>query len=125
MTHDKLQQSCFVWLWNNEQQLRRLFWSTFNDIKQVEKIIGNIGNRKRSIVLSHMKSLGMVKGVVDFMFYFSGVLYIFDFKVEGDRLSKEQKEFIEAVEKQDGKFFEIRSLEQFKKTIYEIIGSNS
>lgn len=124
MTHDKLQQSCFVWLWNNEQPLRRLFWSTFNDIKQVEKIIGNIGNKKRSIVLSHMKSLGMVKGVVDFMFYFSGALYIMDFKVKGDRLSNEQRAFIKAIEGQGGKFYEIESLEQFKKIIYEIIGNN-
>lgn len=120
MTHDKLQYNCFTWLWNNHQELRQLFWGTFNDIKQVEKIIGSVGN-KRQIILSHMKSLGMVKGILDFMFYYKGVLHVMDFKVGKDKLSKEQKTFITQVESQGGKGYEVRSFEEFQKIILNII----
>ena len=75
MTHDKLQSDCFRWMWNTYPELRGLFWANFNDIKQVEKIIGNVGNKKRMIILSLMKGLGMVKGIVDFTFYY-GIIYV-------------------------------------------------
>lgn len=121
MTHDQLQHKCFDWLWNAHPELRRLFWGTFNDIKTVEAIIGNIGNKRRSIILSKMKSLGMVKGIVDFMFYYNNTLHVMDFKVEGDRLSEEQKDHIAQVEKQGGKGYEIRSLEEFQEIILRIV----
>lgn len=120
MSHDKLQYMCFTWLWNEHPELRQLFFGTFNDIKQVEKITGNL-KEKRKIILSHMKSLGMVKGVLDFMFYFCGVLHVIDFKVGSDKLSKEQKTFIAQIESQGGKGYEVRSLDEFKKIIYDII----
>lgn len=121
MTHDRLQFEAFCWFWNTRPEMRQLFWSTFNDLKQVEKIIGNIGNEKRRIILSHMKSLGMVKGVLDFMFYYQGVLHVIDFKVGDDKLSKEQKTFIKQIESQGGKGYEIRTLEEFKSLIEKII----
>lgn len=116
MNHDKLQYSCFTWLWNSHPELRQLFWGTFNDIKQVEKIIGNVGN-KRQIILSHMKSLGMVKGILDFMFYHKGVLHVIDFKVGTDKLSPEQKSFIKQIESQGGKGYEVRTIEEFQNII--------
>ena len=121
MTHDRLQFECFFWMWNEYPELRRLFWGSFNDIKQVEKIIGNIGNQKRRIILSHMKSLGMVKGILDFMFFYQGVLHVIDFKVGSDKFSKEQKEFIAQVESQGGKSYEVRTLEKFKEIIQNIL----
>lgn len=119
-SHDFLQYTCFTWLWNEHPELRQLFWGTFNDIKQVEKITGNL-KEKRRIILSHMKSLGMVKGVLDFMFYYGGVLHVIDFKVGADRLSKEQKTFIAQIESQGGKGYEVRTIEEFKNIIDEII----
>jgi ATP-dependent exoDNAse (exonuclease V) beta subunit len=110
-----------MWMWNEKPELRYLFFSTFNDLKQVEKIIGNIGNKKRRIILAHMKSLGMVKGVLDFIFYYNNVLHVIDFKVGSDSLSKEQKEFIAQVERQGGKSYEIRTLEEFQKVVEKII----
>ena len=68
-----------------------------------------------------MKSLGMVKGVLDFIFYYKKVLHVIDFKVGTDSLSKEQKTFIEQIEDQGGKGYEVRSLDEFKKIIYGII----
>jgi formylmethanofuran dehydrogenase subunit B len=97
-----------------------LFFSTFNDLKQVEKIIGNIKDKRR-IILSNMKSLGMVKGVLDFMFYYKGVLHVIDFKVGNDRLSPKQKTFIAQIESQGGKGYEVRTIEEFKSIIEKII----
>jgi hypothetical protein len=119
-SHDRLQYDSFTWLWNNYPHLRQLFWGTFNDLKQVEKIIGNIKDKRR-IILSNMKSLGMVKGVLDFMFYYKGVLHVIDFKVGNDRLSPEQKTFIAQIESQGGKGYEVRTLEEFKSIIEKII----
>lgn len=121
MTHDQLQYSCFSWLWNEHPELRKTFWGSFSDIKQVEAIIGNIGNDKRRIILSKMKSLGMVKGILDFVFYHKSVLYVMDFKVGSDRLSEDQLEFIRMIELNGGKGYEVKSLEGFKSLINGII----
>ncbi len=121
MTHDQLQYQCVTFLWNNYPELRGLAFGTFNDIKQVEKITGPLGNHKRRIILSKMKSLGMIKGALDFMFYYKGVLHVMDFKVGKDRLSPEQKQFIKMIESQGGKGCEIRSLEEFQNMLNNIL----
>lgn len=130
MSHDQLQSACFVWLWNTRPDLRGTFWGTFNDIKQVEKLIGalmkiKLSDTVRRAILSKMKGLGMVKGLVDFIFYYKGVLYVMDFKIGPDKLSPEQKDFIKAIETQGGRGMEIRDLEQFKNIIYEVVNNNS
>lgn len=124
--HDKLQYQCFMYLWNERPELRYLFWSTFNDIKLVEKLLGammgvKLTSKVRMAILSTMKTLGMVKGILDFMFYYKNVLYVMDFKVGADRLSKEQNAFIKAIEEQGGVGMEIRSLEKFKEITDKII----
>jgi len=121
MTHDRLQFECFSWMWNEHQELRRLFWCTFNDIKQVEKITKNIGNKTRQIILSNMKSLGMVKGVLDFVFFYKGALHVIDFKVGGDKLSPEQKDHSTKVKQQGGQAYECSTLEDFQKIINNIV----
>ena len=50
------------------------------------------------------------------------VSYVFDFKVGKDRLSKEQIEYIAAIEKQGGKGYVIRELDEFKEIINKIEG---
>lgn len=124
--HDRLHMDCFMWLWNNFPELRMTHWGIFNDIKIPEKIIGamlkvRLTSRVRAAVLSMMKSLGMVKGVLDFMFYHNGVLHVMDFKVKNDRLKPEQLKFIAQIEAQGGKGYEIRSLEQFQGIINNIL----
>lgn len=121
LSHDGLQFLCFRWLWNNYPELRYLFWGTFNDVKQVEKIIGPMSPRQRMVILSKMKSLGLVKGVLDFMFYYDKKLYVMDFKIGSDKLSKEQLEFIDKIKKQGGEGYEVRSLEQFKNLLQNIL----
>jgi ATP-dependent exoDNAse (exonuclease V) beta subunit len=121
MTHDQLQYRSFWWLWNNYPEYRQLFWGTFNDIKQTEKILGPIGEKRRQVILSKMKSLGMVKGILDFMFFYDHVLYVIDFKVGNDRLSKEQKAHIAQIESQGGKAYTCSTEKEFQEIIHKII----
>ena len=71
--------------------------------------------------MARLKSMGHVKGVLDYEVYYKGCLHVFDFKVGKDKLSPEQKAHISAIESQGGKGYEIRSLEQFQKIIENIL----
>ena len=108
--HDKLQSDCFLWLHNTFPKLRYLCHSNINS---------HPAWKGREITI--LKGSGLVKGVLDLEFYYDQVLYVFDIKIGADRLKKEQKEFIAAIEAQGGKGYEIRSLEQFQKIILKII----
>ena len=108
--HEKLQSECFLWMWNTFPKLRRLCWTTVNSHPAW-------GSRELSI----LKAVGLVKGVTDLVFYYKGVLHVFDVKIGSDRLKPEQKEFIANVEANGGKGYEIRSLEQFQNIIEEIL----
>lgn len=125
-SHDQLQASAHQWLWNEHPELRYLFHSNFNDIKIIEKMLRtltgrNIDNRQRMIILSQLKSVGLVKGVLDQELLYKCQMYFFDAKVGNDSLSKEQLEFKEAVEANGAKCFEYRSLEEFKNIMGGIL----
>jgi hypothetical protein len=124
MTHDRLQFECHTWLWNRFPELRYLSHANFNDIKLVLNFV-KIPQKTQQIIGSRMKSLGMVKGVLDYQFLYQNKLYAFDFKVGDDKLSKEQKEFIKQLKNHGGEAYEVRSLEQFKLIILGILKQNS
>jgi hypothetical protein len=109
--HDKLQSDCFMWCWNEKQDLRYLLFTTRNNLTFQE------GDLKSKIKMGIMKAMGSVKGTTDLIFYYSGRLYGFDIKIGKDKLSKEQLEFISALRSQGGGGMEIRSLEQFQLEI--------
>lgn len=71
-------------------------------------------------------AIGVVKGVLDLIFFWHGTLYAFDIKLEatGDSLKKEQREFICQVERHAGRCFEIATLEQFKEIFDGLINHN-
>jgi hypothetical protein len=115
-THEQLQARIFVWTWNEHPELRYLCFRTMNNLTtQIAD------QRKARQVMAIQKSMGMVKGTTDLVFYYAGVLYGFDIKVGNDRLKPEQKEFISAIEAQGGCGGEIRSFEQWVSTIEDII----
>jgi hypothetical protein len=124
--HDQLQSQAHQWLWNEKPNLRYLFHSNFNDIKIIEKMLRtltgrNIDNRQRMIILSQLKSVGLVKGVLDQELLYKGQMYFFDAKVGSDSLSKEQLEFKAINESNGAKCFEYYSLEEFKTIINNIL----
>lgn len=73
--------------------------------------------KEHIILLAQRKAIGVLAGVTDLIFYWKGVLYMFDIKIGNDTLSAEQLSFIAANIEQGGQFFEINSLEQGKEII--------
>jgi len=83
----------------------------------------NHNNPKSARDGARRKATGMIKGVLDLLFYYHGTLYAFDVKVGKDKLSNAQLAWIAKIEVQGGKCYEIRSLEQFQEIIIEIIST--
>jgi len=115
--HDKLQSDCYLWFHNAFPEYRDLLFSTLNNLTDYES-----SKQAQIAKMMKLKALGLSAGVTDLLMYFNGVLYALDIKVGNDRLSDKQQKFIASIEKQGGSGMEIRSLEQFKKVIYDIIG---
>lgn len=113
MKHNTLQSSCHLWFWNEYPELRGLFHANFNNLTT------ETPDARRQ--MSRLKSLGLVAGVLDYEFFYNGVLHVFDFKVGSDSLSDKQLDFIQKVEKHGGKAYEIRNFETFRSIILEII----
>lgn len=138
--HDRIQQEIFVYLWNRYPEVRFCMWHTPNEFKQdfafileyffsfvknkveVDKLESKLKHRAM-IAAVKRKSIGVLSGVTDLVFYYKSVLYIFDVKVGKDKLSDNQKEFIKAIEKQGGKFYEINSIEEGKSIIEGIMSA--
>ena len=115
-THDQLQSKCYLWIHNEHPELRYLCFRTMNTLTT------QIADpNKAKAVMAVQRSMGMVKGTTDLVFYYAGRLYAFDIKVGKDKLKPEQVEFISAIKAQGGYGCEIRSLEQFKDIIRRIV----
>lgn len=146
-SHDRVLAECFQYLWNVYPSTRRTMFHVTNESKPVDKVwlkgvlmsfckyFGvfvdliklnsflnlNLYGKEHAIHLSKQKAIGVVAGVLDLIWYWRGVMYCFDVKVGADRFSKEQKEFIKAVEENGGKCFEINNFDMFKIIVDEII----
>jgi hypothetical protein len=117
LKHDALQQKCFMWAWNSYPHLRKLLWHTPNELPR-RKGESDLSYLQR---LNTRRAIGVVSGVLDLTFYYKGALHVFDIKVGNDRLSEDQELFIERVEAQGGKSYEVRTLEQFQGLFKSII----
>ncbi len=118
--HDKLQKECFEYLWNYHPATRRTFWHTPNTQRPYP------GESKRGYIirLKQAEAIGVLAGVTDLVFYWSGCLYMFDIKIGADTLSEAQKKFIAANVAQGGKFTEIENIEQFKTFCLNLFTEN-
>lgn len=115
MKHNSLQSACHTWFWNTYPELRGLSHANFNNLTT------ETPDARRQ--MAKLKSLGLVKGVLDYEFYYRGVLHVFDFKIGADHLSPEQLDHIQKVEANGGRGYEIRSLEKFIEIILDIINN--
>ena len=125
MTHDSLQSSAHMYLWNQYPELRKLFHSNFSDVKIIESVLRSttgqsIGSARR-IVISKMKAIGLVKGTFDQEFLYMGTMYYFDAKMPTDRLNEAQVTFKSINEKHGAKCCTYGTLEEFKQIINSII----
>lgn len=142
----QIQSSCVMWLCNTHPSTRGLFFMAKNDgaklsVKVIreamEYIIRNIANprailSKANEILKYCKSgdgiggaiqraMGLIPGVSDCLFIWQGRVYCFEFKTETGRQSPAQIEWQLKVNKQGINYYLIRSLEQFKKQMEEIL----
>jgi len=70
------------------------------------------------------KAVGLISGVSDCLFIWRGSLYCFEFKTEIGRQSQAQIEWQGKVNQQGINYYLIRSLEQFKFSIVDILNDN-
>lgn len=118
--HNQLQSKCFLWAWNNYPETRQLLWHTPNEIRPFP----GETQAKLSLRIAQAKSIGMVPGVLDLVFYWKGCLHVFDIKLGLDRLSGQQRHFIGQVEDNGGKSYIISDFEQFCRIFTEIVSQN-
>lgn len=116
ITHDRLLQDCFWWAWNKYPVTRGLLFHVHNEAKPQP------GESKRNFTfrLKYMKSIGVIPGVFDFLFWWKARLYPLDAKLPGDRLSGAQIEWMNIAGHHGAECYTFDSLEAFK-TIFEKI----
>jgi hypothetical protein len=81
----------------------------------------SIGNDARRIILSQLKSIGLVPGVWDFEFLYYGVLNFVEIKVGADKISPEQEVNMRIGIEHGARFFECRTEQEFIETIDYIV----
>lgn len=109
-SHDRLVSECFLFTWNEFEDTQRLVFHPNNETRPFE---GESKDAfKKRLMLNF--SIGVVAGVMDLVWYWKGRLHVFDIKIGGDRVSKEQEEFAAQVVKNGGTAHTIIDLEQFK-----------
>lgn len=139
MTEEQLQANIFQFMWNYSPSTRRKFFHVSNELpndaeyvlNQVERHIGKQrwftilreSIRKRiGIFLSKRKAGGIVPGIPDMILIRSGRAFGFELKTDTGVVSPEQKK-VHQVWAEDGTpVWVIRSLEEFKEVVKELIG---
>jgi hypothetical protein len=100
----KIQASCFLWHWNNYPNERGLLCYNLNN--SANKIQGN-----------QNKSLGLIKGRSDMVYYKSGKAIMIEFKNDNGKQLPEQKKWEELIINEGFQYHIIRSIEEFKTLI--------
>lgn len=111
MSEDQLQSKCYMWFHNSYPELRKTLFAVPN------------GGHRSKREANKFKATGVVRGVHDLLFLHKGKLYTLELKVDSNKLSPDQIEFWDAIEKQGGKCYEIRTLEYFKEIINDIVNA--
>lgn len=110
-SHDRLVSECFLFTWNNYEDTQRLVFHPNNETRPFK-------NESKEAYMKRLSlnfAIGVVKGVVDLIFYWKGRLHVFDIKINTDKLSEEQTDFMQKVIFNGGTAHTIIGIEQFKK----------
>ncbi len=119
-SHDRLVSECFLFTWNEYEDTQRLVFHPNNETRPFK----NETKEEYMKRLSLNFAIGVVKGVVDLIFYWKSRLHVFDIKLPGDTLSDEQVDFMQKVVNNGGTAHTIINLDQFK-TIFVALYSSS
>ena len=109
VTEDRLQQICYTYFHNNYPNLRGLLYHNYN-------------NPPNAIQGKRLKSLGLVTGVADLTLLFQCKTYFFELKTEKGKQSQRQRDWENQVAGQGFDYVIIRSFEEFKKNLHNIVG---
>ena len=104
----RVQQECFVWFNNTYPELRGLLFKVRNE-----------GHNKISGAID--KATGLVPGVSDMILLLNKTAYLLEFKTEKGRQSDAQKSWMFKVTLEGYDYIIIRSLEQFKGLICQLL----
>jgi hypothetical protein len=108
-SEDNMLAQCHLWLWNNYPELRYCCWHVANE---------------RITSVRHggmLKAKGVVGGVPDYVINFDGKTYYVELKTETGIISPAQKKLHIALKKQDFDVKIIRSLDEFKIFVTNLI----
>lgn len=108
MTESQIQAACVTWLWNTYPQTRGLFFAVNNNSEHVARAM----NRK---------AVGLVAGVSDTIFLWNRAVWLIEFKTPTGTQSAKQKEWEAKVNEAGFDYRIVRSLEEFKQLIEEIL----
>jgi len=108
MSEDRLQQECYMFFHNNYPKLRGLLFHVPN------------GGSRNAREGAKFKTMGVIRGVSDFLFIYQSNLYAIELKTPSGRQSREQLDWQELVTKEGVVYVVVRSLDDFKKLIERI-----
>lgn len=109
MTEDQLQAECFQWAYNTHPQLRKLLFHVPN------------GGKRNAREANKMKAMGVTPGIPDLPLFWKGQLYGFEFKVDRNDLTQDQRDTIRRWTEQGAICYVIREKEVFQSLINKIV----
>lgn len=107
-SEERIQQQMFMWFHNTYPELRGL-------------LCYNLNNSKNKIDGNKNKSLGLQAGRSDMVLYYQGKAVMIELKTPTGKQQPIQKKWEETIKKQGFEYVIIRSLEDFKNFILDII----
>lgn len=103
-----IQSACVFWLRNMHPETHGCFFCVNNNAAHAASGVKN-------------KSMGVIAGVSDCLFYWDGQLYCIEFKAANGRQRDEQKKWEGQMKKQGAEYHIIRNLIDFKELIESIL----
>jgi len=108
---------------NKEQLLQKsiVLWFSFQYPK-LNGLLFHVNNNSNNVITGgNMKKLGVIPGVSDLIFLFDGRCYFIELKSKKGSQSSDQKIWQKKVEQQNFNYRIIKSLDEFKAFIKQII----
>lgn len=110
LTEEQMQAECILWFWNTYPEQRRMLYANNNNSHN--RIAGN-----------KARSVGVTAGVSDLTFIASGMVFFIEMKLPKGTQSNEQIDFEAKVLDRGHPYVIIRSVENFKSFICNLIGA--
>lgn len=108
-SENRIQQECYMWFTNTYPELRGCLFAVPNG--------GGRSAREGQL----LKETGTYAGVSDMLLMYQSFTFCFELKNKFGVQSVKQKKWQAHIEKQGFKYFLVRSLDEFKKIVKEII----